>query len=63
MNPVIFKVVDIALNLVAVGLERAAVIDAVRAQEEAGKTPDEIADFLKSMRDEALAKAEQATRT
>ena len=56
MNAAVWKLVDLALNAVAVGLERQAVIDRLKVLEEAGKTPDELADALKAMRDEALAK-------
>ena len=62
-NPVvIYKLIDLALDALAIGLERSVIIDGVRAQEAAGKTPDEIADYLKNLRDEALAKAESAVR-
>jgi hypothetical protein len=53
---VIWKLVDMALNAVAVGLERQAVIERVKVLETEGKSPDEIADAIKAMRDEALAK-------
>jgi len=57
MNEVVlWRLVDMALNAVAVGLERQAVIERVKALETEGKSPDEIADAIRAMRDEALAK-------
>jgi hypothetical protein len=56
----LFKLLDMAFNAVSVGLERQVVLDKVRELELAGRSADEIAESLKRMRDEAIAKAANA---
>ena len=60
MNGGIYLVVDAALSLLAAKFERDAIIARVREKEAAGATPEEITADLKAMRDEAIAKAQDA---
>lgn len=53
---VMWKLADMLLNAVAVGLERQAVLDKVKAMELEGKSADQITEAIKGMRDEALKK-------
>lgn len=53
---VMWKLADMLLNAVQVGLERQAVLDKVKAMEVEGKSADQITDAIKGMRDEALKK-------
>jgi len=53
---VLWKLVDMALTAFQVGLERQAVVDKVKTMEAEGKTPEQMAEALKAMRDEALKK-------
>jgi len=55
MNELILaKLVDLAFTAAEVGLERAAVIEKVKAMEEAGKTPAEVYDAVKQMMNDAI---------
>ena len=58
----ILKLLDIGFTVAQVGLERQAVLDAANARLQAGDTPEQVAAFLVKMRDEALAKAEEAVK-
>ena len=51
---VLWKLAELVLNAVEIGLERSAVIDKVKVLEGEGKSPAEIADAIRQMRDEAL---------
>lgn len=57
---VLFKLVDLALNAVAIGLERDAIVSRVKEMESQGASPDQIANALKDMRDQAILKAQDA---
>lgn len=57
---VLFKLVDVALNLVAVGLEREMILGRVKELEASGASPEAVVEALKAMRDEAIAKAQAA---
>ena len=59
---VILKLLDIGFTAAQIGLERQAVLDAATARVAAGDTPDQLVSFLVKMRDEAIAKAEEATK-
>ena len=59
---VILKLLDIGFTAAQIGLERQAVLDAATARVAAGDTPEQVAAFLVKMRDEAIAKADSATR-
>lgn len=55
MNEVIvWKLVDMAFDALQVGLERQVIVGKLKELEEKGATPDELADAIKQMRDEAL---------
>ncbi len=51
---IIAKLIDLAFNALSVGLERDAIISKVKAMEDAGAKPDEIAAALVKMRDDAI---------
>lgn len=51
---VMWKLADMILNAVAVGLERQSILDKVKEMEVQGKTPDQIAEGIKQMRDDAI---------
>ena len=53
---VLWKLADLAITAFQAGLERQVVVDRIKELEAQGKTPDELADALRSMRDEAIAK-------
>jgi anthranilate phosphoribosyltransferase len=57
---IIFHLLDLAFDAVSVGLEKDVVIAQVKAMEEKGATPAEIAAALKKMRDDAIATAQAA---
>jgi hypothetical protein len=57
---VLFKLVDLALNAVAIGLERDLIVSKVKEMEANGSTPQQVADALKDMRDQAILKAQDA---
>lgn len=57
---IIFKLVDTALNLVAIGLERDAIVSKVKEMEESGASPEQVSQALKEMRDLAILKAQDA---
>lgn len=59
---VLLKLLDFGLTAAAIGLERQAVMDKANAMIAAGKTPDEVAEALVQMRDEAIAKAKESLR-
>ena len=59
---VLLKLLDLGFTAAQIGLERQAVLDAATARVAAGDTPEQVAAFLVKMRDEAIAKAEAATR-
>ena len=56
----LFKLVDLALNLVAIGLERDAILSKVKEMEASGASPSQVAEALKDMRDQAILKAQDA---
>ena len=58
----ILKLLDIGLTALSVGIERQAILDTVSAKQAEGATPEQIAQELVKMRDEAIAKAEAATK-
>lgn len=55
----LFKLLDIGFTAVSVGLEREAVLTKAREMQNAGSTPEEIADALIKMRDDAIAEAQK----
>jgi hypothetical protein len=57
---VLMKLLDFGLTALSVGLERQAVLDAAKARLDAGDTPEQVADFLVGLRNEAIAKAQAA---
>jgi fatty acid-binding protein DegV len=57
---VLFKLVDLALNAVAIGLERDLIVSKVKEMEANGSTPQQVADALKDMRDQAILRAQDA---
>jgi hypothetical protein len=57
----LFKLADVLLNAVAIGLEADALRSKVKELELAGKNAGEVADAIRAMRDEALAKARAVT--
>jgi hypothetical protein len=59
---VILKLLDFGLTAAAIGLERQAVMDAAQARIAAGDSPEQVADFLVGMRNEAISKAEESLR-
>ena len=58
----LLKLIDIGFTAAQVGLERQAVIDAANTRIAAGDTPEQVAAFIVKMRDEAIAKAEEAVK-
>jgi hypothetical protein len=56
----LMKLADMALNLIAVGLERDMIVSKVKEMEANGATADDVVDALRAMRDEAIAKAQKA---
>jgi len=58
MNPVIWKIAEMALNLIAIGIERKAVLSKIKAMEEAGATGEEIKAALSDIADAAIAGAQ-----
>lgn len=59
---VILKLLDFGFTAVQVGLERQAVMDAATARLAAGDSPEQVAEFLVTLRDAAIKKAEDATK-
>lgn len=59
---VLLKLLDIGFTLAQVGLERQAVIDAANARIAVGDSPEQIAEYLVTLRDEAQKKAEDAVK-
>ena len=57
---VILRLLDIGLTAASFGIERQAVLDAATARVAAGDSPEQVADFLVNMRDDAIAKAQEA---
>lgn len=55
---VIWKIADITLNLIAIGIERKAVLGKIKAMEEAGATPTDIVKALGDIADAAIAGAQ-----
>jgi len=56
----LLKLLDFGLTALSVGLERQAVLDAAKARLAAGDSPEQVADFLVGMRNDAIAKAQAA---
>ena len=56
----LLKLLDFGLTALSVGLERQAVLDAAKARIALGDTPEQVADFLVGMRNDAIAKAQKA---
>lgn len=56
----LLKLLDMGLLALSVGLERQAILDRVKAMQAQGSSAEQIADALKGMRDEAIAKARAA---
>lgn len=56
----LFKLVDMALSLVQIGLEREVVLTRIQELEKAGRTAEEITEAIKVMRDEAIARAQSS---
>lgn len=56
----LFKLVDMALNVVAVGLERDMIVSTIKDMEANGATADQVVEAIRAMRDEAIAKAQAA---
>lgn len=59
---VLLKLLDFGFTAMSIGLERQAVLDAAAARLAAGDSPEQLAEFLVKMRDEAIAKAEAAVK-
>ena len=59
---VLLKLLDLGFIAAQIGLERQAVLDAATARIAAGDTPEQVAAFLVKMRDEAIARAEEAVK-
>ena len=57
---VVAKLLDLAFDALAVGLERDAIVSQVKEMEAKGATPKEVAEALKGMRDKAIADAQAA---
>lgn len=53
-----FKLVDMALNVVFVGLERDLIVSTIKDMEAAGASPDDVVDAIRAMRDKAIADAQ-----
>ena len=58
----IFQLVNLAFGVAATALEREAVLARIKELELGGASPDEIRVALVAMRDEQLARAEQAAQ-
>ena len=56
----LLNLLDFGLPALSVGLERQAVLDAAKARIALGDTPEQVADFLVGMRNDAIAKAQKA---
>ncbi len=54
----ILKLLDLGLMALSVGLERHAILDRVSGLQAQGATPEQIAEALVQMRNEAIAKAQ-----
>lgn len=56
----LFRLVDLALNIFSLTLERDAIVSKVKEMEDSGASPQQVADALKDMRDQAILKAQDA---
>lgn len=56
---VLFRLLDLALNAVAFGLEADAIRTKLKEMQANGATADQVADALVSMRDQAIADAQK----
>lgn len=54
----LLRLLDMGLLALSVGLERQAILDKVKTMQSQGSTPEQIADALVGMRNEAIAKAQ-----
>lgn len=59
---VVLKLLDIGFTMAQVGLERQAVMDAANGRLAAGDTPDQVAEYLVTLRNEAQKRAEDAVK-
>lgn len=59
-DALIYKLVDLAFNALAVGLERDLILTKVKEMESSGATPEQVAEALRGMRDQAIQKAQEA---
>ena len=55
---VIWKIADIVLNLIAIGISRKAILGKIKTMEEAGATPADIVKALSDIADAAIAGAQ-----
>jgi hypothetical protein len=56
----LFKLLDLALNAVALGLEADAIRTKMKEMQANGATADQVAEALVKMRDEAITNAQKA---
>jgi len=56
----LFKLLDLGLTALSVGVEREAILAKVTELQAQGATPEQIADALVAMRDAAIAQAEKS---
>lgn len=55
----ILKLLDIGLTALSVGIERQAILEKVATMQQAGATPEQIAEGLAKMRDDAIEAAQK----
>ena len=53
LESTMWKVVDVALTLVQIGLEREAIVNAVKAREAAGDSPEQVIAYMTAIRNAA----------
>lgn len=58
----LLKLLDLGLTALSIGIERQAILDRVAGLQKEGATPEQIAESLRAMRDEAIAKLEASVR-
>lgn len=58
MNPIVWKIADAVLNLVAVGFERDQIMSEIAAKQAKGATPEELVTYLRDMRDTAMMESQ-----
>lgn len=58
VNPIVWKIADAVLNLVAIGFEREAIMTEIAKKQAEGMTPDQIVTYLRDMRDAAMMESQ-----